>query len=302
MRLSGFWLVVGAMVFWSLVPNRAVAADKPVVGIAEIVLSTSARQGDVVSFRTMLETAIISSNKFSVMERGRLESILREQALGEAGVTNRGKKIGGLSGIDYLIYGTITQLGAKAQGSSFAGISTGSSNATMAVDLRITDVDTGEIRYAGTVSDTVSTGSSFNIAGISRSNDSDSSSDLGELQRSVAQKIAATLITSVYPIKIVSVQADGTVLLNYGDSLLVAGRHLIISSLGEAVKDPDSGEILGHQETRIGMLKVTEATPRFSKAVIVEGDVSKMAVGSIARFAPSPDTEEGKQRKRSKLP
>ena len=77
------------------------ASSKPVIGIGEI---TSTVGGNPVSFQTMLETAISQTNKFELMERSRMDDILGEQALSAGGLTQGSGEIGGLGGIDYLIY------------------------------------------------------------------------------------------------------------------------------------------------------------------------------------------------------
>ena len=72
-------------------------------------------------FRVMLETAIVKSNKMDVMERRQLGEVLAEQGLGQVGLTTSGGQVGGLTGVDYLIYGSITRFGARKSGFSISG-------------------------------------------------------------------------------------------------------------------------------------------------------------------------------------
>ena len=69
-------------------------------------------------FMVMLETSIVKSGKMDVMERGRLDAVLGEQIIADIGLTDAGGSVGGLRGVDYLIYGTITKFGAKESGFS----------------------------------------------------------------------------------------------------------------------------------------------------------------------------------------
>lgn len=62
-------------------------------------------QGLAAGFRAMLESAITKTGKMDVMERMQWNDILREQGLGEAGLTDAGGEIGGLTGVDYYVYG-----------------------------------------------------------------------------------------------------------------------------------------------------------------------------------------------------
>ena len=72
-------------------------------------------------FRVMLETAIVKSNKMDVMERKQVGVVIQEQGLGQMGLTTSGGKVGGLTGIDYLIYGSITKFGARKSGFAVSG-------------------------------------------------------------------------------------------------------------------------------------------------------------------------------------
>ena len=204
-----------------------------------------------------------------------------------------------VSGIDYLIYGTITQLGAKSEKIGFGSFATAKATVSMAVDLRITDVHTGEIRYAGTVQQSINAGTTTQFGGISTGRQSDASSDLGEIQRTVAKSIANVVVTNIFPVKVVAIN-NGVVFLNYGSSILTEGDYLEISSLGEKIIDPDTGIVLGNTEKEIGIIEVTEATGKFSKAKVVSGEESDIAAGYIARPTSAPSRVGKKKRKKDK--
>ena len=85
-------------------------SKKPVIGIGEMRSSVG---GDVDTFRAMLETALANTNKFDLIERSRIGDLISEQALSAGGITQGSGQIGGISGVDYLIYGSITKLGVE---------------------------------------------------------------------------------------------------------------------------------------------------------------------------------------------
>lgn len=191
-------------------------------------------------FRVMLETSITKTGKMNVMERGRLDGVLQEQGLAGAGLTDAGGGIGGLTGVDYLIYGTITRFGAQESGVSVStdsgvgsllgrrtrqaaggGLDTASVSVSMGVDLKVTDVSTGHIVVADEVAGTVQAGSSFSVGGISQT---DASADpYADVQRVVASRIAEAVVTSRTPIKVIAIQSDGTLVLNYGNVFFKPG-------------------------------------------------------------------------------
>ena len=63
--------------------------------------------------------------------------------------------------------------------------------------------------------------------------------------------------------------------LNYGPSAVENGMYLKLVEMGEGFVDPDTGEVLGADETYIGALKITDAKSKFSIGVILEGEITK---------------------------
>ena len=98
-------------------------SNKPVIGVGEI---QSTIGGNPSTYAQMLETALSQTNKFEIIERARMDDLLGEQALAAGGLTQGSGQIGGLSGVDYLVYGTITKLGKEGEAMSFGGIGGGS--------------------------------------------------------------------------------------------------------------------------------------------------------------------------------
>lgn len=242
----------------------------------------------------MLETAIVKSRKMRVFERGRLDAILAEQGLARQGLTRSGGRIGGLTGVDYLVYGAITKFGAARSGFSTGGIkafggtlgklgsslSTGKASVEMAVDLKVADVKTGRIVVADSVAGTVTIGEAFSIGGISSS--SGSADPYADVQRVVAARISEAIVTSRIPIKVIKVQKNGSFVLNYGNVFLKEGDRLSVFDVGERIVDPDTGEVLGSEEAFRGSITVTRTYPKFAKArftrhpfAITKGDVDR---------------------------
>lgn len=265
----------------------AQSTGQPIVGVGQMASAIPGASPQIADgFQTMVETQLIETQKFRVIERAQLDQILGEKALGQAGVTNSGQTISGVSGVDYLIYGTITKLGQDTSGVAVGGggfghafgrfggvvgggFSTSQNHVVMAVDLRVTDAHTGEIRYAGTVEEEIQSGSATRVGGMAVGGNS--ADPLADVQRLTAKAIVAQITTSIYPIRVITKQADGTYVLNYGSSVLTVGDQLGVYQVGQSFKDPDTGKILGAEETETGLLKVVDVEPQFSKAVLVSG-------------------------------
>ena len=199
-------------------------------------------------FTAMLETSIVKSGKMDVMERMQWDAVLKEQLYGQESLTDSGGKVGGLTGVDYLVYGTITKFGARQSGFSIGtdtglgslfgdrtrqglgeGLGTGKVTTEMAVDLKLTEVSTGKIILADTVDGEVQEGSSFSIGGIQSVKSS--ADPYADVQRVVAAKISEVIVTTQIPIKVIHVQENGTLILNYGNVFFANGQWRLLGPL-----------------------------------------------------------------------
>ena len=238
-------------------------------------------------FRRMLETSITKSGKMRVYDRGDLGQVLEEQSLGEVGLTDGGG-LGGLTGVDYLVVGAITRFGSAKSGLSVQGggllgrrtgrMSQGKLRVAMGVDLKVTDVATGRIVVADEVSGEVSAGGGFSVGGVTSSQSS--ADPFADVQRVVASKIAEAIVTSRIPVKIIGVQSDGLLVLNYGNVFFGPGDVLAAFAVGESFVDPDTGAVLGAEETLLGTVTVVSSDARMSRA---ESGAGAMAAGTVLR-------------------
>ena len=250
---------------------------------------------DTRAFIDMITTALVKTNKFDVIERDRLGEIAQEQGIQ---AMNEGGFPTGVSvdGVDYILLGAITEYGTKEQAATFGRFGGASDTARMAVDVRVIDAHTGSIGFADTISKEVRTGGAFAIEGVASGGESDSSTALGEVMRVTAKGVTALIVSNIFPIKVVRVQANGEVMLNYGTALLGENDVLDVFSQGEAFVDPDTGEELGREETHVGKLRVTSVQDRFSKAAVIEGE--GVADGMLARITDEAVEQEGRKKRR----
>ena len=254
-------------------------SKKPVIGIGEMRSSVG---GDVDTFRAMLETALANTNKFDLIERSRIGDLISEQSLSAGGITQGSGQIGGISGVDYLVYGSITKLGVETNEFNLGDYQSASADGVMSVDLRVVDVNTGSIKISETVEVESSVASAINIDG--RSIGGDEADPLSTVQRVAATQIAGKISLNIFPIKVINIK-DDTVYLNYGSSILnkcswgsPESCYLKIVELGEGFVDPDTGEVLGAEEEYVGAVEVIEPKSKFTIAKILEGNISRGAI------------------------
>ncbi|HMO75784.1 MAG TPA: CsgG/HfaB family protein [Sphingopyxis sp.] len=274
--------------------NAAAAqGTRPIVGIYEMEDLTG--NGQAQTFSTMIETAITATNKFRVIERSGLNKLLREQGGARTGLTttNRPGRVGGFEGVDYLVYGTITAISAKQKsnvGANFLNSLGGNNNpgcsnviASLEADIKITDANTGEVRYVTRVSEIQQGATSCGTAG---------QIDTAALLRGAADKIASGLVTTIYPIQVAAVQPDGIFVLNYGEGSVTAGATMTVFEKGAAIVDPATGEVIASNEIKLGLIEITDVQTRFSKARAVTPFSYTPPVGAIVRLATPDDRAE----------
>jgi curli biogenesis system outer membrane secretion channel CsgG len=288
--------IVGLLLAVFLVVPASAQRDKPIVGIAE--MQDLARTGQADTFATMLETAIIGSGKFRIIERERLAPLLKEQGLAGTGLvtTNRPGQTGGFEGVDYLIYGSITSISAVEKSnfgmSLLRGVLGGQRNSgpndctntdvRMEADIRITDTNSGEVLYAKRVTE-VQQSATVCSGGAQI--------DSGALMRAAADQIATGLVTTLFPIQVAAIQGSGSVILNYGDGAVRQGDFLMVYGEATEIPDPAGGGTIRIDGDKLGALQVTEVQTSFSRAVQVTPFTVPLTVGTIARPATEDDVQ-----------
>lgn len=251
---------------------------------------------DTRGFIDMLNTALVKTRKFEVIERDRMAEIIKEQGMSMEGVVNGGYEGDGfnLQGVDFIVTGSITEYGQSAKAMSVGGFSSTSVVATMAVDIKILNVQDGTIEIAETVKAQKKGGNKVSVDGFASGKNSSSGELLGQVMRETSTNVANLIVSTIFPVKVVAITKGGSeVMLNYGNGFLKKGHILEIFSQGEVFIDPDTGDELGCEEELIGKIQVYNTQAKFSKAKVMsgKGNISK---GMICRL-----TEESKETKKA---
>lgn len=208
--------------------------------------------------------------------------------------------MGGFEGVDYLIYGSITQisavnrsnLGANVLGGLLGGNSRNRPNCyntrvRMEADIRITNTNTGEVEYATRISEEQD---SATVCGGGAQIDSSA------LLRGAADNIATGLSTSIYPILVATVQGDGTIILNYGEGAVERGEFLMLYGEATEIPDPSGTGMIRIDGEEIGAIQITDVQTAFSRALPVTDLAYAPAIGTIARPIDDEDIIEDLER------
>jgi hypothetical protein len=232
-------------------------------------------------------TALVNTHKFDVVDRDKIDKVIAEQQYGESGAMDPARcvKAGKIIGADYFLTGAISYFivrQSSIENPYARGNWTHTVTAEILVDMRIVDTRTSKIVAADKGEANVST--KFQSTGYVEATLAPKLLD--DVQRALCDSLTVKTIDGVYPVKVISWK-DGIAYLNRGEGGgLRAGDVFEVFSLGEELRDPDTGAVLGSEEKKIGALQVSSVEAKFTKAVPVAGtDIANIPKGSICRRA-----------------
>lgn len=236
-------------------------------------------------------TALVNTRKFDVVERDRMNDILKEQDFSDTGRVSpeRAIQMGQLVGADYFVMGQIELIEANRVQFQipYSDIVQTEVRGLMVVNMRIVDTHGGKIVAAKKVNVT-------EVQKISSRNQLSPLAFVELLKEKTVMLLVNEVVEGVFPIKIVNI-VDDQVFLNRGlGSTFNVGDILNVYNIGDELIDPDTNESLGMTEIEVGRIKITEIQPKFSKAQVVEGEGKLILVGAVCRLSQElPEPEAG---------
>lgn len=283
-------------------PRKASLAVMPFTFTAEVLrrlddeTRLTVEEMETNALTNKLVTALVKTRKFDVVERQKMDRLLEEMELGESGIAEpkAAVKMGKVLGADYFLLGEISHFTVLTEWKPVPYTQKTSRilTARIVVDMRIVDTRTSKIVAADTarVSHVEKTLVPGRVPGLHPLDP-----ELRDLvERELCEDLTLKTIDGIYPIKVISDGEGSTVSLNRGEGGgLERGAVLNVYAQGEAMVDPDTGEVLGYDEEKLGVIRVTEVLARLSKAEVLEG--GPFPRGAVCRRAPPPaeDEEEG---------
>jgi curli biogenesis system outer membrane secretion channel CsgG len=233
-----------------------------------------------------LTTALIKTGRFVVVERQALQDVLGEQELGQTGVVKKetAAKVGQVLGAQIIVRGVVSEF-EQAESGGGGGIGIGgfriggkSSNAHVAVDIRLIDATSGQVL---TSHNAVGKAESSGLAvGVSRGNldfgaDSFKNAPIGQATRQAIEDavkfIVDTMETVPFAAKVIKIEGK-KIYINIGSSMNIrSGMKLYAYSVGDELVDPDTGLKLGADEKLLGTVEVRDIQEKYSIGYVVSG-------------------------------
>jgi curli biogenesis system outer membrane secretion channel CsgG len=219
------------------------------------------------------------SSRFTVVERERLDMILKEQGLASAGAVDpqTAAKIGKILGVRYIITGGIDKFAINTTSGGFGGIGGSSTNAEASISLRFVDATTAERVVSVSADGNVRKGGGyFRGARLSREDEWGIASEaIEKASAAVVEKLTASdalnrvadAVASAAPaVDMRVIKLDGQrAYINVGRAAGVkVGDKFTIVRPGEELIDPVTKMSLGSTEKPVGTGVVVEVQERFA--------------------------------------
>lgn len=198
----------------------------------------------------ILSAKLAASDKFILLERGDLASLLEES------------KNGGTSlqtiGADYLIIGSITQFGRKNTGKSGVFSTTKTQTVEAAVSIRLVDVSTGLIIYSdeGKGSAELTTKTTMGVGGKADYDATLSDKAISEAIGQLVENIINKCTDKPWKTYFLSYDSDAILIGGGASQGLSAGDTFDVMTKGKTVKNPQTGIAIELPGKKIGTVTV----------------------------------------------
>lgn len=276
-RLSSFVSCLAlslAVLCFGAVQESSAASDVIRIGVMRFASRAQGLEQQQAEAITDLFTRMLSnSQSIAVIERDRLDMIGSEHKLNMSGLVDpsTAAELGRLAGCQYILLGAVTQFDKKSQTTGLLGIiKTTTQEAKVTIDMRVVNVETGEVvltmAETGTASDQ-SSGFNYYI----QVEDSRLEGLEGEAVANAVAKLGLKLKESVADeyAQIVAISGKD-ITLNIGASLGArkGGLYLVYAD-GPEVRDIN-GRSLGRKNIDLAVVKVIDVQSEFCEAQVVD--------------------------------
>jgi len=210
------------------------------------------------SVSASLEAYLSQTRKFAMIDRRYANQTHHELV----GVNSRNApieesvKIGVRVSADYIVLAALKDFAPQQQQQQrVTGRVVTRSLAPVAIDVRVIDIASGQIKFAQTYNNPGRLPSSVSMTQYA----TDIGSDIGQV-----------IATAIYPIAVLS-GSETEVTLNQGGDTVQVGRVYRLVSLGQNLVDPYTRESLGQEEREVARAEVTSVTDRTATARLIAG-------------------------------
>jgi len=242
----------------------AVQLDRPATGQVQL-------QEDL---RRDLTRRLVTSNKFSVLTDANVGQEVTS-AIGKASPTPASvrEELRVQLGADYVVRGVIDRVYIHSETSTVK--LTGHTNVTkvaeVSASLELMRVATGAIER------TIPYAEAYRWDGAELAREPAFQDDAVVARMMVeeaAAQLAKQLVRQTFPLRVIEIEPKGpegpVFFLNAGSAVYAIGDTFELVQRGRELRDPENGEVLGHRETVVALLRIARQDEKLSQAVLLE--------------------------------
>jgi len=229
----------------------------------------------------MLITELRNTNRFVVVERAELNTLLNEKQLGLTGVTSSQTAGQKLMGAQLFLRGSVTEFSQQDKGGGLNvgfglggfsnALGTRSRKGSIAIDIRLIDAASGRIVSSYTAKRSIksrSVGFQTGKGGFSLGGDGFKQTPIGKATREVIREAVDRLVHDQQQVawQALVARVDGNrVYVNAGTNANVRpGSRMATIRTVNVVTDPSSGEVLGSERATLGSITIDQVKGRYS--------------------------------------
>ena len=259
-------------------PQKMVVVGEIKAGTTD-ELDASLKRKILTNLRKSLVSNLAKTRKFAVLDREfgdelKAEKHPEDTDRSEAGRTAR---LGQEATAEFLLTGSVKTCETRTSKRTIK--STGKDIADYSylfqVEIRLVDVVSSRVLFADSIS-VSKKGSSMSVPPAADSWLISSCDEVGA-------KGVSKILEYIYPLQVIALAEDGTVIINEGEGRVALKQHFEVYSLGKKLIDPYTNVELGNEESLEGKIEITRVLPKLSYGKIETISAKKITPGCILR-------------------
>jgi len=228
-----------------------------------------------------ITNALVQSGRFDVLSRSDDPAVAQELQLISSGQTDKQNlaKLNQTIPADVVLAGSIDSLAyiRHSQDLAISDRPLVSYDGHWAFSDKVINVTTSEVMGSSQIS-----GDFPSVAPTTMPVSVDSQGLLAAAEKKIVTDAVSQLIRQIYPITVVSVQG-GTIVLSQGGSSLQVGKTYQLMKAGALIKDPQTGETIGHIKTPVGVVQIDRVDDKLSYGHLVSGSAAELTTDGSVR-------------------
>lgn len=225
----------------------------------------------------LLSKALTESGAYLVFERPDISRLEAEKNLSDSKLQ--------LVGVDALIIGSLTEFGRKTIGESGFVSSSKRQVAFAKVDVRVVDVNTGQVFFAtsGAGESSTETASTFGFGSHAAYDGTLNDSAIRQAVSETVNRLASEMGRRPWQTYILKANA-GQIIISGGQSQGIRpGMIFAVETQGEKMKSPQTGAEMTLPGQKVAQIRVDSS---FGDSELNEGSVASLVSGSLAKHKP----------------